>query len=603
MFPVGLPRFLLLLVCAYHTLPGRLVAAEWQRLADSKNAVGFDDDLNSKLDQHIVRDVQWLDSRALIRAGGAIERRIRTGAVAELTIHLETIEPDQNCQWKFALGFLLTGKEGRALLCQRTEGKKQIREVKILAVRQTKEGGSVAEVVRQFPLPLTPLKRIVLRYNHGVLRVLQDNTFHGSAELNFFDETLEGVAMFQQSGTTTCRRWELTALPGPKLDQAQLTARNEARQTLIDASNQSTQLFQAGAFDECIEATQHAINVSRKHFGPANGITLSLLSRLASCYGYIGQQQRALETYRDALVVTRNALGDQHPDTARRLRDTATHLSLMGRPVDAHRHYLEAIEIFDDVLGSANAETASAYHGLASSLSSLNRIDEGIKAAEDAAKCWISMEGGESIHVADSLALQALLYSQKGKHDKSARLYRSAANLFSQNLGAAHNKTLSTRIQLANQLQVGHSLAEAQQVMLETVKTLESSNAADSVDGAIARVELAKICQSLGDQSTAERNYRQAAEVLLRPDSANDPRAGPVLSRCAGHTRSHGNLEEAAKWTEYAISLSQRVNGPKHALTSQLVRDLAVLRESQRQLNAASAAPGAVIECAARDAR
>ncbi len=190
--------------------------------------------------------------------------------------------------------------------------------------------------------------------------------------------------------------------------------------------------------------------------------------------------------------------------------------------------------------------------------------------------------GAEEI---EGLRELALLRWDQGHLREAERMLRSSVALAEAQQGTTSSVYADHLMDLGLVLQAGGALAEAEQVMLQTLDIRMGSGSDEQV--AEARDYLAELYYEKGDYVRAEALCRQALEDRRKLFGENHPDVAKSLNNLAAIRLEQADGEEAVALLEAALSLRRRLYGDVHSSVAQILKNLALVKVGLRQYDEA----------------
>jgi len=123
--------------------------------------------------------------------------------------------------------------------------------------------------------------------------------------------------------------------------------------------------WQMGNYAKAEPLYQRALAIREKALGPDHPKTASTLNNLAGLYYAMGDYVKAEPLLQRALAIQEKVLGPDHPNTALSLNNLAELYKAMGDYAKAEPLYQRSLAIYEKVLGPDNPDTADILNNLA----------------------------------------------------------------------------------------------------------------------------------------------------------------------------------------------------------------------------------------------
>lgn len=235
-----------------------------------------------------------------------------------------------------------------------------------------------------------------------------------------------------------------------------------------------------------------------------------------------------------AAKVADTALPDTDRDRLTAARNLAAVLDQLKRPEEALAWHRKALALADRQLPPAAPEVGAELAAIAAALGQSSDV-----AAREAIlrRLLAWRERAETQNVATSRSDLALLLNEQRRYAEAEAEYAIAQRLFSTQLGADHQFTLTTKFARAANLKEAGRLNDALPLLLELAAT-------PSPDEYTLRF-LGRVQIELGDYPGSEASYRRAVEVLRAKPGADPGLIADSLGGIGTALEARGRFAEA----------------------------------------------------------
>jgi serine/threonine protein kinase/tetratricopeptide (TPR) repeat protein len=362
---------------------------------------------------------------------------------------------------------------------------------------------------------------------------------------------------------------------------------------------------------------QKARAIYTEHRGPDHPDTLRSMSRLASCYNFLGQKTEAFKLIEETLALQKTKLSPDHDDTLESM-------SVLAYCYDASNRYVEALKLQEEVLvlrkakhGSDHPDTLRSMHDVgrgyfalgryavvlkldeerlalqkaklgpdhpltlwtktmcASDYLVLGRYTEAVKLLEETLPLYKAKFGPDHHVATESSRTLAVCYQRLGRHADALKLYEETLELRKAKLGPDHPLTLIIMQHMASSYAVLGRHDETLKLHEQTLELRKAKLGPDHFDTLQSMNNVALSYTALGHYADALKLHGQTLELRkakLGPDHRDT--LWSMLS-LANSYAALGRYDEALKLHEQTLELRKAKLGPDHADTLASMNSLA----------------------------
>jgi serine/threonine-protein kinase len=326
--------------------------------------------------------------------------------------------------------------------------------------------------------------------------------------------------------------------------------------TLLARYNLANAQFQAGQWAEASQAFEQILPAQRRVLGAAHPHTALTERQIARVFVGLGRYEEAARMLDAVAEVTNQSYGADSVAAGYVTTQRSRLEQVRGRFDEAVRLARAVLATFERTLGADHAETAWARMNLGDRLIDAGAFDEADRELDRAARVLGGATGSRDPYLAQTLDLQGVAASRRGRTREACALFERALALFEAGEAADVDRAparwhfaaagcdapLRRRAQLFEQavtaLRRGFPsesttttealvayggfltgigrLAEAERVLREVLDVRQRTLGADNVLTAEAAAALARCLFSIGRIDEARRLDRQARDVLAR---------------------------------------------------------------------------------------
>jgi serine/threonine-protein kinase len=324
-----------------------------------------------------------------------------------------------------------------------------------------------------------------------------------------------GVIAFEQSRYDAAANWHRRAL-----DLRRQLYPDGAPALAYSLYNLAVTRHEQGALDEAESLYREALDVARTHLPPKHPEITRVLRDLGRLLAESARYEEAAALLNDVISINRDVLGDDHPRVTTDLNELATLHARSGNPGAAEPLFREALTRRRTQLGASHPYVATSLNNLAYTLKEQGKIDAAIPLYREAVNIADAGLGPDHVNTAlFQYNLGTMLHEQR-HFDRAEDLYRTALatlrarlpdnhsrlgdvlsdlgrlhldtnrpaaavpllreghSIRHDQLGADHDNTLSTQVQLGTALTELGRFDEAESVLLAVHRTLRSRDRA-----------------------------------------------------------------------------------------------------------------------------
>ena len=356
--------------------------------------------------------------------------------------------------------------------------------------------------------------------------------------------------------------------------------------------------FAAGNYSAALVEAQKLEATVKARYGEANpnyGMPLSLLSNVYEALGNYAEAERLL----NRVLGSHDRPGSEDVNVAATLGNLARLYNVQGRYSDADTALTRALAIFERTRGPASAETAHTLLELGNANRHLAHFDAAEKLLQRALAIY---ERGDARNPAFAMTINALaaVYDEQALYEKSEPLYRRAAAIQEDTLGANHPYLADTLGNLAIVYRNQGRLTDAETLYKRTLEIRERALGPTHPDVAASLSGLATIYQQAGRYADAEKLFMRALAIEERTLGKN----GSGLFATLNNLGNTYNLERKYGAAEQALNRAVTVAANQFDSASAFYNLAILYRDNGRtrdMLTSSRQAARAVIAYAAKE--
>ncbi|HUU03343.1 MAG TPA: tetratricopeptide repeat protein [Myxococcota bacterium] len=346
-----------------------------------------------------------------------------------------------------------------------------------------------------------------------------------------------------------------------------------------------------GRLEEAASRCERSLAIREKIFGSNHlelAISLVGLARARRSQGRVEDAEKLLQR---ALAIRTRALENDHVLIADTLSALAALHQAQGRYAQAETMLRRALGIRERLLGSKHASLIELLHRLSLSVYAQGRGPEANALCERALDISKKLPDGMSTQghavILDQQSTQAWLYTQGGKLEKAARLYRRAVRGLERAAKPERRKLGAALKDLAEVLRKQGKPDEAEDAYNRALASLRKVSSSEPL---LAKVHygLARLRQSQGKFPNAEQQYRLALAVLSHQENPDKQVLISTLDHLAGMQLKRNRPQEAAELYLRLLGIQEQVHGTAVMQTGLTLVQLADTMKIMKKFQAAA---------------
>ncbi len=456
-------------------------------------------------------------------------------------------------------------------------------ETRALAERAVKD--------RESPHSLGNLAQVMLlagQHEHAIrvleqrLRLLETHGAHGVAVADALDDLAEGLLQqqhrYDDARRAIDRSLQLRHLtPDPEIHGART----------LELSGRW--FLRRGDYAQSRPLLERSLTI-RERFAPDHPSLVTSLGSMGDQLWFEGSVLESAQVYRRALALAERTLRPDHPEIAGALLNLAPAELELGFIAEAVAMQARAVQICDANFGTEHPMLAR----------SLNDLAVGYMAQQDYGRARVAFQRSLSIteramgltdeSVATIAFNLAFLAGELGDLSEAKLQTARAIGIWNSQLGREHPFVARAWHRLGETLLEHNRTAEGVSILRRSLAMRERALGIDHVDVARTLLQLAIGAMQSGRLKDAEALSTRAVAIWEKR-SPNTTGHGTALFLRAETAASAGNLDEARKSYEGAVTIRNRIYGPLHLDVAKAQQGLAkVLAQSGQPASAFSTA-------------
>ncbi|MHC4219467.1 MAG: tetratricopeptide repeat protein, partial [Planctomycetota bacterium] len=331
--------------------------------------------------------------------------------------------------------------------------------------------------------------------------------------------------------------------------QRQLHGDNNAdtAQTMEDLA--STLWFK-GRYGEAEALYRESLDVRRDIFGQEHEAVARSLNHLAASLDAQKKHTEAETLYRKSLDMRLRLFGNRHERVARSRNNLATCLNFQQRHDEAETLLREAVDIMRSLRGNEHVDVAGGLSNLARCLTAQDRNSDAEQLYRDALSIKRKALGDDHASVAITLYQLAKLLNTMQRYGEAERLCREALEIRRQKLGPAHPDTRSACSMLGRILSTKGDWEGAEEAYRQLVDLRQLAYTADNLMITWATVEVARCLTKLNRFVEAEPMLQEALRRVESEHGRDHARTKTVRTHLAALYEAWGKPDQAQQYRD-----------------------------------------------------
>ncbi|KAI9655944.1 MAG: hypothetical protein M1829_000454 [Trizodia sp. TS-e1964] len=276
----------------------------------------------------------------------------------------------------------------------------------------------------------------------------------------------------------------------------------------------------SGNFSDAAKMSLKSMEVSKKHFGQEDSVTLSSQAAVALIYRDLGRWKEADELFLQVMETSLRLLGQEHPDTLRSMSNFALVLDSQGKYFEAESMGRRVIELQENIQGPEHPDTLRSMINLVLTLNHQGRCEEAEQMNRFVLEPLEKVLGPEHPDTLGSMSNLALVLHSQGKYEEVEDINRRVLELREKVLGPEHPDTLISLSNLALALCSQDQYKEAEGMAQHVIKLQGAVMGPEHPETLRSKSILAQVLTSQDRYLEAEylnRHIVELQEKILRP--------------------------------------------------------------------------------------
>ncbi len=340
-----------------------------------------------------------------------------------------------------------------------------------------------------------------------------------------------------------------------------------ANEPTIEAAIHATlglSYYHLGVHDAARTHMERALELRRKHLGPAHRDIADDLSNLAMLTRSEGNLGDAEALYHESLAMY-DTIGDIH---SRQLGDALTGLGLLlvdkGKFDEAATHFEHCIELERAQPDLKRPSLATALNNYAILLRDRGDFDKAESLFKEAVGLLEAHFGDQHMRVADARENLASVWVVRGNFEAALPLYEAGLQTRRRLLGPDHPDVASSLNNLGYlNFRLGR-FAQSEACYAESLELRRRILPSDHPDIAVVLNNLGLLYATQDDHARAEVLYREALAIKRARLGDANPSTLLQMANLASSLRKVDRVDEALAIASEALALAEKSLSPKH---------------------------------------
>ncbi|MBO9663977.1 serine/threonine-protein kinase [Dokdonella sp.] len=274
-----------------------------------------------------------------------------------------------------------------------------------------------------------------------------------------------------------------------------------------------------GSTQPAIDTLGQAVDLARAHGTPRQ--RAAYLADQGFAMILAERTDLAQATLQEAIDTLGAAARDERKLAAEILSTLAIAQARNGDPATAEAHVRRALDYASDMTGRDRIAYARSLYALAEVKIRLNHLDDAEREAERSIALLQSLLPIDAPEVLNAQGILETVYEQQGRYADGERVLRRMLEARLRTLDPASLWVVTTRINLAQMVQLQGRIVEAIALMRETQELLRASGQRRSPSYSLVLNNLASALEQAGDFAGAQPMFREAFDLLK--EQSEDP--------------------------------------------------------------------------------
>ena len=329
-----------------------------------------------------------------------------------------------------------------------------------------------------------------------------------------------------------------------------------------------------------IEAAQKCAAGQEALWGPDHYVTAFACGRWGELCHSAGRPKEAEALYRRALKTLVATRGETHPTTLTLEIDLANLLQDSGRFGESLALHKKVVTGTAERYGSGSGDEAVALIGYAAALRDAGAVRNVPDVIDRSLAVLRGKEATDTPVYAQALGVKASVCVLMANYDEARAAYEAIETIY-----AAEPERYAVPLAMLHKNRAELSRRQGRfpdaQPQLDRARELLSGVDPGHPAFAAILLEQSALYHALGRSEWAERDSRQAAEILLAAYGKTHPEYGVALRNLAVISAERGRLKAAEPLLGEALDIFRSQFSDRHPLVAQTLQDLARVQQGQ----------------------
>lgn len=329
-----------------------------------------------------------------------------------------------------------------------------------------------------------------------------------------------------------------------------------ATPSIIEAmADLGTAMQRTGSGPDALRLAQEAIDLAARTLPSTSYVLLNARKAKAGILVDQGRISEGIREHEEVLESQRHFMGEEHESVRTTRYNIATSLVLDGQFERAVREFEDAAVEGLAAQTDQDLGSLTSLGMYAQALQAVERFDDALAAAELAVEGLHGLKGVGAAHPNAIMikSLRGSIWQDLGQLAKAEEDFREALETMEAEHPADKANLLTLRINLACLLTAEGEYDEAEALHRASIVQLEETGALDSIEGILARQNLAHTLWKRASHDEAEEILKDVFDTWPEEVSKDNARVQPVFLNMARVCAALQRVDEARSWVEVLL--------------------------------------------------